>query len=117
MRAARVRGQRARPEFLQRTELKDRNNEVPVGFLVVSALAVVLFVGYAVRYLHREQAEEKRRKAEQAQKRANRKLKKGKSLTPADEAEEEDDAPLEAIQQAGGFIAGLVKASRGSALG
>ena len=58
-------GEGALPSFLQREELKDQNNDVPVAFLVISTLVVIGAVAYAVRYLHREQAEDAQRKNDQ----------------------------------------------------
>jgi len=103
-------GESALPSFLQREELKDQNNDVPVAFLAISALVVIGAVGYAVRYLQAEQAEETQRKNDQTQKRAARKAKKGKSLTDADTVTiDENSSPLEAIKQAVGFVLSLIK--------
>jgi len=104
-------GEGALPSFLQREELKDQNNDVPVAFLVISTLVVIGAVAYAVRYLHREQAEDTQRKNDQAQKRAAKKAKKGQKLTPDDVVDDDDAAaaPLEAVKQAGSFVFSLIR--------
>merc|ERR1712166_351248 len=104
-------GEGALPSFLQREELKDQNNDVPVAFLVISTLVVIGAVAYAVRYLHREQAEDAQRKNDQAQKRAAKKAKKGQKLTPDDVVDDDDAAaaPLQAVKQAGSFVFSLIR--------
>lgn len=101
-------GASALPSFLQRSDTKDE--DIPVAAMVIAAVITIIFVGYAVKYLHSEQEFDRQQKAKQTKKRAERKAKKGKPLNDDDHVEDDPDAgPLEALKQAFLTLVGLVK--------
>eukprot|EP00658_Telonema_sp_P-2_P004885 TRINITY_DN11829_c0_g1_i1.p1 TRINITY_DN11829_c0_g1~~TRINITY_DN11829_c0_g1_i1.p1 ORF type:complete len:357 (+),score=93.26 TRINITY_DN11829_c0_g1_i1:179-1249(+) len=96
------------PSFLQRNEL-DGTEHIPMGFIIVAILIVIGAVGYAVRYLSRQQAEDAARKVQQANKRAARKNKKGKPIDDDKSVVEEEGEPLGALADAGSMVLGIAK--------